>query len=67
MLSLADIWEASLERLLENLLPGMKGLESERMLDIYELRVLVLLSRRPTPYMFPGTNSLRPEKSKPIL
>lgn len=49
MLSLADIWEASLERLLENLLPGINGLDSERMLDMYELSVLVLLSRRPTP------------------
>lgn len=46
MLSLVDIWEVLLERLLENLLFGMKGLDLECMLDMYEFSVFVLLFRR---------------------
>lgn len=46
MLSLVDIWEVLLERLLENLLFGINGLDLERMLDMYEFSVFVLLFRR---------------------
>lgn len=46
MLSLVDIWEVLLERLLENLLFGINGLDLERMFDMYEFSVFVLLFRR---------------------